>query len=93
MMSGFFAAAGLGRVIGSLIGSHIWLAGGILSTGLVSAVISGVALVSLVWGLQGPDGGQARTTHPETRTSQLATRNSEYAMSYILSAMFTLLAP
>jgi hypothetical protein len=53
MMSGFFAAAGLGRVIGSLIGSHIWLAGGILATGLVSAVISGVALVSLVWGLQG----------------------------------------
>jgi predicted MFS family arabinose efflux permease len=53
MMSGFFAAAGLGRVIGSLIGSHIWLAGGILATGLVSGVICGVALVSFVWGLRG----------------------------------------
>ena len=53
MMSGFFAAAGLGRVIGSLIGSHIWLAGGILATGLVSGVICVAALISLVWGLQG----------------------------------------
>ena len=53
MMSGFFAAAGLGRVIGSLIGGHIWLAGGILATGLVSGVICVVALVSFVWGLQG----------------------------------------
>lgn len=53
MMSGFFAASGLGRVIGSLIGSHIWLAGGILATGLVSGVICGVALLSFVWGLRG----------------------------------------
>ncbi len=53
MMSGFFAAAGLGRVIGSLIGSHIWLAGGIFATGLVSGAICVVALVSLAWGLQG----------------------------------------
>jgi len=53
MMSGFFAAAGLGRVIGSLLGSHIWLAGGILATGLVSGVICGVALVSFAWGLRG----------------------------------------
>jgi len=53
MMSGFFAAAGLGRVIGSLIGGHIWLAGGILATGLISGIICGVALVSFVWGLRG----------------------------------------
>ena len=53
MMSGFFAASGLGRVIGSLIGSHIWLAGGILATGLVSGVICGLALLSFVWGLRG----------------------------------------
>jgi predicted MFS family arabinose efflux permease len=53
MASGFLAASGLGRVIGALIGSHIWLAGGILSTCLVSAVISGVALASLAWGLKG----------------------------------------
>lgn len=53
MMSGFFAAAGLGRVIGSLMGGHIWLAGGVLATGLVSGGICGVALVSFVWGLRG----------------------------------------
>jgi len=53
MMSGFFAAAGIGRVIGSLIGGHIWLAGGILATGLVSGVICGVALILFLWGLRG----------------------------------------
>jgi len=53
MMSGFFAAAGIGRVIGSLIGSHVWLAGGILATGLVSSVICVLALASFGWGLQG----------------------------------------
>jgi predicted MFS family arabinose efflux permease len=53
MMAGFFAAAGLGRVVGSLIGSHIWLAGGILATGLVSGLICVVALISFLWGLQG----------------------------------------
>jgi DHA1 family inner membrane transport protein len=53
MMSGFFAAAGVGRVIGSLMGSYIWLAGGILATGLVSGIICGVALVSFTWGLHG----------------------------------------
>ena len=53
MMSGFLAAAGLGRIVGALIGGPVWLAGGILATGLVSATISGLALVSLVWGLKG----------------------------------------
>jgi DHA1 family inner membrane transport protein len=53
MMSGFFAAAGVGRVIGSLIGSHIWLAGGILATGIVSGVICFLGLVSFLWGLHG----------------------------------------
>ena len=53
MMSGFFAAAGIGRIVGVLLGGPVWLAGGILATGLVSATISGLALVSLVWGLRG----------------------------------------
>jgi DHA1 family inner membrane transport protein len=53
MMSGFFAAAGFGRIVGALIGGPVWLAGGIIATGLVSAVISGLALISLVWGLKG----------------------------------------
>jgi predicted MFS family arabinose efflux permease len=53
MMAGCFATAGIGRVIGALIGGPIWLAGGILTTSLISACLSGLALVSLSWGLYG----------------------------------------
>ena len=53
MMSGFFAAAGMGRIAGALMGGHVWLAGGITATGLVSATISGLGLTSLAWGLRG----------------------------------------
>jgi len=53
MMSGFFAAAGMGRIAGALMGGHVWLAGGILATGLVSAAVSGLGLASLAWGLYG----------------------------------------
>lgn len=53
MMASYLASAGIGRVVGALIGGPIWLAGGIFATALVSAAISGLALVSLVWGLRG----------------------------------------
>jgi predicted MFS family arabinose efflux permease len=53
MMSGFLAAAGVGRVIGALMGGPVWLAGGILMTGAVSAVMSGLGLLCLIWGLRG----------------------------------------
>ena len=53
MMASFLASAGIGRVVGALAGGPIWLAGGIQATTLVSAAISGLALVSLVWGLRG----------------------------------------
>jgi predicted MFS family arabinose efflux permease len=53
MLAGCLAAAGIGRVIGALIGGPIWLAGGILATGMVSAALSAMALASLVWGLHG----------------------------------------
>ena len=53
MMAGYLAMGGVGRVVGALIGGPIWLAGGIYATALVSAAISGLALVSLFWGLQG----------------------------------------
>jgi predicted MFS family arabinose efflux permease len=49
----FFAAAGLGRIIGALIGGPIWLAGGIFATGPVSAGLTVLALISLSWGLRG----------------------------------------
>jgi predicted MFS family arabinose efflux permease len=53
MMASYLASAGVGRVVGALIGGPIWLAGGIYATALVSAAISGMALASLVWGLRG----------------------------------------
>jgi predicted MFS family arabinose efflux permease len=52
MMSGFLGAAGAGRVIGALIGGPIWLKGGIFVTALVSAAISILGLLCLVWGLR-----------------------------------------
>jgi DHA1 family inner membrane transport protein len=51
MMAAFFAAAGSGRVIGALMGGHIWLFGGIRLTGMVSAGITMLALFSLMLGL------------------------------------------
>ena len=53
MMSSFLAAAGIGRVIGALIGIPVWQAGGILMTGVVSAFISCLGLLCLVIGLKG----------------------------------------
>jgi predicted MFS family arabinose efflux permease len=52
MMSGFLGAAGAGRVIGALIGGPIWLKGGIFVTAFVSAAISILGLLCLVWGLR-----------------------------------------
>ena len=53
MMASYLASAGIGRVVGALIGGPIWVVGGIYATALVSAAISGLALASLVWGLRG----------------------------------------
>jgi predicted MFS family arabinose efflux permease len=55
LLAGFFAGAGLGRVAGALIGGSIWLAGGIVATGMISAGLTGMALISLRWGLHGWD--------------------------------------
>jgi predicted MFS family arabinose efflux permease len=53
MMASYSATGGIGRVVGALIGGPIWLAGGIYTTSLVSAVISALALISICWGLRG----------------------------------------
>ena len=53
MMATYMGAAGLGRVVGALIGGPIWLLGGIYATGFISALISALALGALVWGLRG----------------------------------------
>ena len=52
-MSGFLACAGLGRVVGALSGGTLWLAGGIMATGLASAGVSLLAGIALAWGLRG----------------------------------------
>ena len=53
VLAAFFAAAGLGRILGALMGGPIWLAGGLHVTGPVSAGLTALALASLCWGLRG----------------------------------------
>jgi MFS transporter, DHA1 family, inner membrane transport protein len=53
IIAGFFAAAGLGRITGALMGGPVWLAGGIVLTGMISAGLTVFALGALRWGLQG----------------------------------------
>jgi predicted MFS family arabinose efflux permease len=53
VIAGFFAAAGLGRILGAMSGGPVWLAGGIISTGLVSAIVTTLAFLTLFWGLRG----------------------------------------
>ncbi|UCD82832.1 MAG: MFS transporter, partial [Desulfobacterales bacterium] len=53
MLAGFLAAAGLGRIAGALIGGPIWLTGSIVATGLISAGLTLLSLLSLRWGLHG----------------------------------------
>ena len=60
MMSGFLAAASMGRVLGALTGGYIWTAGGIVATGVVSAIVSIMAMASFWWGLRGWRAGRCR---------------------------------
>lgn len=53
MMSGYLAAASLGRVTGALMGGPVWLMGGIHGTGIVSACIGCIALLFIGWGFSG----------------------------------------
>ncbi|MFO7645820.1 MAG: MFS transporter [Desulfosarcina sp.] len=53
MVAGFFAAAGVGRVLGALMGGVVWHAGGILATGWVSGGLTLIGLLCLMRGLRG----------------------------------------
>jgi predicted MFS family arabinose efflux permease len=53
MMAGFLAAAGLGRVLGALMGGAVWQAGGMMATCGLSGGLSLLGLVCLAIGLQG----------------------------------------
>jgi predicted MFS family arabinose efflux permease len=53
MMAAFFAAAGIGRIIGAFCGGFIWSVGGISANIAFSAALSLLAIVALLWGLKG----------------------------------------
>lgn len=53
MMAGFYATAGIGRMIGVLIGGLLWHSGGITAVAWSSAGFTFVGLLSLLWGLHG----------------------------------------
>lgn len=52
MMSGYLAAASLGRVFGALLGGFLWSLGGLTTVALLSASINTLAMLSFLWGLR-----------------------------------------
>ncbi len=61
MMSGFFAAGSVGRVIGAMIGVPVWTGGGILGTVALSACLHSVGLIFILFAIR-----QYRRTSSET---------------------------
>lgn len=53
MMAGFYAASGIGRMVGVLLGGLIWQVGGITAVSWSSACFSLLGLLSIIWGLRG----------------------------------------
>ena len=53
MMASFLATAGLGRVVGALIGGAVWQSGGIVATSLLSGGLTLVGMLCLIAGLKG----------------------------------------
>jgi predicted MFS family arabinose efflux permease len=52
MTSSYVASTGIGRVIGALVGGAVWLWGGLLAIGVVSAGLTLLALAFFWWGLR-----------------------------------------
>lgn len=52
MMATLMASAGLGRVVGALIGGPVWLAAGLTGTVVVSVAFTALALISFTIGLR-----------------------------------------
>jgi predicted MFS family arabinose efflux permease len=53
MMAGFYASAGVGRMIGILAGASLWQYGGIRAVAWSAAGLTAIGLLSLIWGLHG----------------------------------------
>ena len=58
MMAGFYAMAGVGRMLGVLAGGWLWQQGGISLVTLCSASFTALGLLSLIWGLAGWKSGE-----------------------------------
>jgi len=52
MMAGFYAVGALGRVAGTLAGGLHWTFFGWTTVCIVSAVVNGIGLLLLIWGIQ-----------------------------------------
>lgn len=53
MMAGFYATSGIGRMIGVMAGAWLWQLGGIAAVSWTAAALTGLGLLSLLWGLRG----------------------------------------
>ena len=52
MMSVSVATSSLGRMAGAAIGGLVWQVGGLTAVCMVASIVTGLALVSLLWGLR-----------------------------------------
>ena len=53
MMAGYYATAGVGRMVGVLLAGYLWSVGGIAGVAAASAGFTFVGLLAVHWGLQG----------------------------------------
>ena len=53
MMAGFYATAGVGRMLGVVLGGLLWQAGGIRAVCWSAAALTLLGLLSVIWGLHG----------------------------------------
>jgi len=66
MMAGYLAGASAGRFVGAFLGGPLWMLGGIGAVSCVSALVTGIALLSLRWGLSGWEPRRTRDGEPKT---------------------------
>jgi predicted MFS family arabinose efflux permease len=52
MMSAYLTAGSLGRLFSALLAGFLWISGGIPAVGTASALISGLSLMILLWGMK-----------------------------------------
>jgi len=55
LMAGFYATSGVGRMIGVFIGAILWKMGGITLVAWMAGCLTGIGLLSLLWGLRSWD--------------------------------------